>query len=424
MFNKISIFLFSILPISLIIGNFAINLNILLLDVLALGFCYKTKNWNWIKESVFKLLIVFYIYIIANSIISFYLLDFSNYDGIIRSVTFIKFIFFAYTFKILILEEKILEKIIKYWFLIIGIIIFDIFFESFFGHNIVGYVSPDKTRIVSFFKDELVVGGLILCFGFILTTYFLNKNLKFSTKLFFSIFLFAIPIIILITGERSNFIKSFIIFSFIIFYINQKKLLFNKKKFFLLLIIAFISLNFLSEKVYVKQTEFFYRFLKIAKDDDDYIHGNNFFSKFQNIKYFAHYDVAIKIFKEHPLLGVGNKNFRHECSNDKYFDKKIKLTNLRCNTHPHQVHFELLSEHGLIGYLFFIYLIFTAIRKFIAENKIYKNVFYYSATIYLIIFLVPILPSGSFFSTFNGTLFWLIFSIANSNKSKLKKSNL
>ena len=230
MFNKISIFLFSILPISLIIGNFAINLNILLLDILALSFCYKTKNWNWIKESVFKLLIVFYIYIIANSILSFYLLDFSNYAGIIRSITFIKFIFFAYTFKILILEEKTLEKIIKYFFLIIGIIIFDIFFESFFGHNIIGYVSPDQTRIVSFFKDELVVGGLILCFGFILTTYFLNKNLKLSSKFFFNIFLFAIPIIILITGERSNLIKSFIIFSFIIFFINKKKLLFEKKK--------------------------------------------------------------------------------------------------------------------------------------------------------------------------------------------------
>ena len=422
MFNKISIFLFSILPISLILGNFAINLNILLVDILALYFCYKTKNWNWIKERLFKLLIVFYIFIVTNSIISFYLLDFSNYAGIIRSIAFIKFVIFAYAFKILILEEIILERIIKFWCLIIGIVIFDIFFESFFGHNIVGHVSLDQTRIVSFFKDEMVVGGLILCFGFILTTYFLNKNLRFGSKFFFNILLFTIPIVILITGERSNFIKSIIIFSFIIFYINQKKLLFDKKKFFLILIIAFISLNFLNEKIYIKQTEFFYRILKIDKDDD-YIRGNNFLSKFQNIRYFVHYDVAIKIFKEHPLLGVGNKNFRHECSNVKYFDKNIKLTNLRCSSHPHQVHFELLSEHGLIGYCFFFYLMFFAIRKIFNENIDSKNIFYYSAAIYLIVFLIPLLPSGSFFSTFNGTLFWLIFSIANINKSKFKNSN-
>ena len=32
------------------------------------------------------------------------------------------------------------------------------------------------------------------------------------------------------------------------------------------------------------------------------------------------------------------------------------------------------------------------------------------------IVLIPILPSGSFFSTFNGTLFWVIFSIGNIKK--------
>ena len=131
MFNKISISLFSIIPISLILGNFAINLNILLIDILALYFCYKTKNWCWLKESIFKLLIIFYIFIIGNSIISFYFLDFTNYAGIIRSITFIKFILFDYAFKILILEENILEKIMKFWCLIIGVVVCDIFFEMF-----------------------------------------------------------------------------------------------------------------------------------------------------------------------------------------------------------------------------------------------------------------------------------------------------
>ena len=43
MFNKISIFLFSLLPISLILGNFAINLNILIIDILALYLCFIKK---------------------------------------------------------------------------------------------------------------------------------------------------------------------------------------------------------------------------------------------------------------------------------------------------------------------------------------------------------------------------------------------
>ena len=67
-----------------------------------------------------------------------------------------------------------------FWSCIIVFIIFDIFFESIFGHNIIGNESPDKTRIVSFFKDETVVGALILCFGYIITTYNLHENVKLN----------------------------------------------------------------------------------------------------------------------------------------------------------------------------------------------------------------------------------------------------
>ena len=38
------------------------------------------------------------------------------------------------------------------------------FFEKFFGQNIIGNVSPDGTRVVSFFKDELVVGAFFILF--------------------------------------------------------------------------------------------------------------------------------------------------------------------------------------------------------------------------------------------------------------------
>lgn len=419
MFNKTSIFLFSILPISLILGNFAINLNILIIDILVLYQCFKTKNWDWTKDKFFKLLIIFYFFLIINSIISYYSF-FSQYyiisshassAGLIRSLTFIKFILFAYSFKILILEKKTLEKIMIFWCLIIVIIIFDVFFESFFGHNIIGNISPDQTRIVSFFKDEIVVGALILCFGFTIVSYFLNKNLNTVSKILFNIFLFFIPLSIFLTGERSNFIKGMIIFCSILYLINNKKLFFEKKKFFIFLIISYVSLIFLNQNIYTKQTEFFKRFTHA-----DYVEENKFFSKFQNIKYFAHYDVSLKIFREYPILGVANKNFRHECHNKKYFDKKIRLTKVRCNTHPHQIHFELLSEHGIIGYIFFFYIMFVGLKKIINNCKVTKNIFFYTVAIYLLVFFTPILPSGSFFSTFNGALFWIIFSLANIKK--------
>ena len=88
-------------------------------------------------------------------------------------------------------------------------------------------------------------------------------------------------------------------------------------------------------------------------------------NKFQNIKYFAHYDAAIRIFKNYPVTGVGNKNFRIECYNhEKYFNKKIKFSHMRCNTNPHQIHFEILSEQGIVGYsMILFFLIWFSIKN-------------------------------------------------------------
>ena len=47
------------------------------------------------------------------------------------------------------------------------------------------------------------------------------------------------------------------------------------------------------------------------------------------------------------------------------------------------------------------------------KTNLSKNIFHYAALIYLIIFFIPLLPGGSIFSSFNGSNFWIIFSIAN-----------
>ena len=64
----------------------------------------------------------------------------------------------------------------------------------------------------------------------------------------------------------------------------------------------------------------------------------------QNNIYFQLYDSAFEVFKNNKLLGVGNKNYRVETCKETNIDEKYI-----CTTHPHQIYFEFLSEHGLIG---------------------------------------------------------------------------
>ena len=407
------IYLFSLLPISLIIGNLILNLNIILIDLILLIYCWKTNYWIWTRDSMFKILIILYIYLVFNSIYNYSLNQNYGFDGIIRSISFIKFIFLAFSLKIMITQKIEINKIMLNWMLILLIVLIDVFYEFFIGHNILGFKSLDQTRIISFFYDENVIGAYILTISFIVITFFLNKDLNYKKKLLLNFLLFIIPICILITGERSNFLKCLLLFSVIIFFINSSYLFTSKK---ILVTILFssvvLSISF-NETLYIKQTEFFKRILKVEN-------AEKISDRFQNIKYFSHYDAALSIFKDKPLNGVGNKNFRYECSNEKHYNENLNFSIHRCTTHPHQIHFELLSEHGLIGYCLFFYFFFLFIRKNYLNFFELNDIHILTKNFYLIIFLVPLLPSGSLFSTFNGSLFWIILALANLNEKRIQ----
>ena len=66
-FDKLSLLLFGVLPISLIVGNAAININILLIDILFLIYCSKHQLWSWVKKDIFLYLIILYVFLIYDN---------------------------------------------------------------------------------------------------------------------------------------------------------------------------------------------------------------------------------------------------------------------------------------------------------------------------------------------------------------------
>ena len=403
------IILFATLPVAIITGNFFINFYLLCIFLLFIFNVFKTNNFSWFKNDQFKILLFFYLYICINSLFNYFINPSFGYDGIIRSLFFLKFIILFPAIPLLIDKREVLEKIFKFWLFIIIIIIIDIFFEKYNGSNLLGFKSLDSTRITSFFYDENVVGSFLFSFGFITISFFLKNKINDKFKIFLNFLLILVFFSILITGERSAFIKSTLLFLLIFYFIEEKKLFLKKTYLFLLTISFAISLFFIFPNVLQKQTEFFKRILIVENP-------KTISQRFENIKYFQHYETSIEIFKNYKLNGIGNKNFRYECHNKKYFKENSKLTSQRCSPHPHQVHFELLSEQGLIGYLIFIFFIFRYFKEKLSTIFKERSIFKISKNLYLIIFLIPILPSGSLFATFNGLLFWFFLGLNNLKK--------
>ena len=405
MINKkkinLPIIFFSILPISIILGSSISLLNIVLLGLSYIFIYFTNKD---IKIHDFKpiiLLIILYLYLIFNSFIS---VDITS--GIYRNFGFVRFIFFFLIINYIFYDEKNI-RLLKIWLAIFFIVLIDIYIERFTGSNILGFgkleidgiLQKDGPRVVSFFRTEPISGAFICGLSFLVMGYifnFLETKKKFKI-IGFILILFCLAGIIL-TGERSNGLKAligFLIFVSITDFVKLKtKIIF----FFTVFLIFFLTINFSD---YIKHRYIDQLYSKMLSKDDR--------EKFiERSLYLKLYKSGVYVFKNNPWFGVGNKNYRVEtCDTSKNSIHKEYY----CLTHPHQIYIEMLSEHGIIGAITIIsiifYLAFRIIRKIIdSRNYIQTGCF-----VFLLINFVPLLPSGSFFNNFNLTLFMINFSL-------------
>jgi len=399
--NPYFLLLFSFIPALIIIGPAVSVINILLIDFLFIFLILYKKDYKFFSNKTAKLIIFLCLYLIFNSIISKdFSMSFNRNFGFVRfGILFLAFNYFFY-------NKSFVNRVLIVWILTLSILSLDTYIESIFGKNIFGYGEAYKSRIVSFFKDEPIVGGYINGFYLIIIGYLFYLNKEISNKYKYIILVFSIFFIIamILTGERSNSIKA--IFGFLLFYFFNDFFKFKEKIFSILsLILIFIFLintsDFLKLRYggqFIKPIISFFQINDEIKKDDI---GNNL----KQDPYLYLYRSGFEVFKKYPIFGVGNKNYRVEtCSNE----KNLKYV---CNTHPHQVYFEFLAEHGLAGSMIIFFILFNLIFSKIKTILSSKNYLQLGCLIFLSTSFIPFLPSGAFFADYNLTIFWINLSI-------------
>ena len=384
----------SIIPLSIIIGPAVSLINIIILSIIYLYYFFRFNHLSLLKKNnTIKIFLILYLYLIFNSFIS---LNFETSAP--RNFGFIRFILFflAINYLFYINEKNI--SIFNFWTIILFFLIFDVYFERINGANILGWEGNYGNRVVSFFKDEPIAAAFINGFIFILSAQMLNffKKKKFG-KIIFLILLSIIFMSVLITGERSNTIKA--VFGLILF-ISLIDVYDFKTKFIFFIALPTIMIITIFNSDYLKNRYYGQIISKIYKEKNINTFNDNIYIKL--------YRSGYSVFKNYPLTGVGNKNYRIEtCSNA----AAVKKNKYYCLTHPHQVYFEFLSEHGLIGTIVILYIFFLLIFKNLRVIINSQNYLQIGAFTFLICNFLPFIPSGSFFSDFNMSLFILNLSI-------------
>ena len=284
------------------------------------------------------------------------------------------------------------------------ILILDAFIQYKFGTNILGWEKFHPHRVSGFFGDELVLGSYLARFLPLTVGLYVFVNYqKFDAKktiiLFFLILIIYLGISI--SGDRTAFYLSLI---FLPFLFTLKNIKYLKKKVYPLAISFFIIFCILilnSENV--KNRLFnstFNSMISFAGEENTKIN----FTLFSH-NHEVHFKTAANMFLDNKFFGVGIKQYRVFCKNEKYFVNRHS-----CVTHPHNIYVQFLAELGIVGFsflfVFFIYVVLKLFKNFFKNKNNSMILFNYIILSGLFINLFPFAPSGNFFNNWMSMIYF------------------
>lgn len=416
-FKKINLLnlLVAIIPLSYIIGNLAINLNIILIIIIGL-LIYK-KNIFYIENKIYQYLIYsFFLYLILITSIN----NISNIElnsifkeNLFKSIFFLRFIFLFLIINKLIetndLNIKLFYVFSAFFSFLLAV---DIIVQLIFGKDLIGY-EITFGRPSGFFGEETIAGGFLQKFILFFIFLIIFKIKKFNT-FFLSVLFLLMFIPIFLTGNRMPTLLY--VFSIVLYFLFEKKI---KELFlfcFILISLLFLTLNtFNNSKFYKHISNFYYDTIDIVKISPKLFYYNSYNGErieLGKTGYLIHFNSGIQTWKQKKIFGAGLKSFPLNCSYSK---------NQTCNTHPHNYFIEIMIDMGLIGLILIYLFFFISVKNYIKFyfSKEAQKEKYLTFPFFVIIFLefFPFRSSGSFFTTGNSLIiFTLLAFFVNSSK--------
>ena len=394
--NKILSYFILIFPIALITGPLIPEIILFIVSILINFQIIKNKNFNFYKSKFTYFFLIFWIYLILNSFFAE-----NSLWSLRTSLFYFRYYLFSISILYLISNGYLKLKIVSLVLLIIfSILIIDIFTQYKFGTNLLGFTVVEN-RYSGMFGDELILGSyLAKIFPLLLSLSLINNN-NYNKLFLLYIFCPLLFFAIILTGERTASMLSllFIIFSSLIIIKSYQNKFFYS--FSIILIFAVImQLNPSVKKRFIDETLNYIiesRYSNIIKlehfDNNEKNDKIYIFSKLHH----GHYISAYKLFLETPTLGKGVNSFRNNC---KKFNHEYS-----CSTHPHNIPLQILSELGLIGFMFYlILLVFFLKILFSKKNHTITKIL----SLGLIIYLFPLSPSGNFFNNWMSMIFYFL----------------
>jgi len=436
--------LFYTFPLWFIVGNLAVSINTLLFIVVSL-FVIQRKQLTFRFNNSYWLLIAFFLYFFISTAIQYLSPGYLNErmqelnpsfesNPIIKSFVLLRFIILIFVIDTLFINKILnLKKLFLSSLLCTSFVSFDVMLQYITGFDLFGLKST-YTWNSGPFGDERIASTYLKNFSFFSFFYIFTtcKNKNFSKPLFIFIIIFHL-LAILLAGNRMPLVLFLFGCMLIIFFIRNLRIVMS------LSLIIFISIFFLlikNDKNFRHAYGVFFsdiniiKLVKINKDitskqaDEKKAAEEYEATVPRSVIFLRHsgynrvFHTAITMWKEQPLTGFGFKSFRIKCWDMLTKDNAERKITKRpqyivCSNHAHNYYLELLSEAGIIGttlmIIFFLILLkdcFNYLKKYNQQKNPEINLL---LPVIILFFLEiwPLKSTGSFFTTWGATFFWL-----------------
>tara|TARA_B100000886_G_scaffold39347_3_gene24356 strand:+ start:3760 stop:5007 length:1248 start_codon:yes stop_codon:yes gene_type:complete len=397
--NKILIstcsWLVYLIPFSLLTGPFLPDLSIVIINVI-LGYLIITnKEWKYLKNGFTIFFLVFYFYLLFSSLLSQ-----NIYLSLESSLFYFRFFVFSLAVWFLIDHN---DQFIKMFTLIFTIIftfvIIDGYVQLIYGSPIFNISSITNNRLMLSFNEKLVLGNYIsrlfpLLFGLILYKISNRKSILAILLVFFILS----DLLVYLSGERTAF--GLMVFSTIL-------LIIMISKYKIIRLISFGVASLLILFITINSGQIRDRMINQTLDQMNF-NSTKYKKLIFSPEHDSIYRSSFNMFLANPITGIGPKNFRELCNNEKY-----KVNDRGCSTHPHNTYVQALAETGLIGFSFLFFLGLYVAKEILLQikslfiGKPRLNDYQICLIVCFSITLFPFLPTLSLFNNWINIVYFL-----------------